>query len=289
MIELSGPSRSLFRATALNQMIKSILEDEEPSEESPKKERGLLKGRRKKEDLISIRPSPDEPDPEERPDESPAEIRNGILGLSEPEPGERTAAGGQTDRERSGPEVGPGTDSEVSSDRADELEKMLKELEEELRRERDSEKRRSVADQEFVDHTAPEQVREPEESTPSVPRSDHSAVTETDNEPLSQVEVFRRTGLAWSAAIALFGSVVFMLAIGWVADVLLGSSPWGIVVGVVLGALIGFLQLFRITSQITGRRPGDFEKLSLKASDEPDIADPEPEDREGEDGGPGAV
>jgi F0F1-type ATP synthase assembly protein I len=30
----------------------------------------------------------------------------------------------------------------------------------------------------------------------------------------------------------------------------LGSSPWGIVAGIVLGSLIGFVQFFRITSQI---------------------------------------
>ncbi len=60
----------------------------------------------------------------------------------------------------------------------------------------------------------------------------------------------RRTGLAWSAATVLGGSVVFMLVIGWFFDLVFGSSPWGIVGGIVLGALIGFIQFFRITSQI---------------------------------------
>jgi F0F1-type ATP synthase assembly protein I len=41
-----------------------------------------------------------------------------------------------------------------------------------------------------------------------------------------------------------------MLILGWFADLLLGSSPWGIVGGIILGAAIGFLQFFRITSQI---------------------------------------
>jgi F0F1-type ATP synthase assembly protein I len=41
-----------------------------------------------------------------------------------------------------------------------------------------------------------------------------------------------------------------MLFLGWIADVLLGSSPWGIVGGIVLGSIIGFLQFFRITSRI---------------------------------------
>jgi F0F1-type ATP synthase assembly protein I len=41
-----------------------------------------------------------------------------------------------------------------------------------------------------------------------------------------------------------------MLIIGWGADLLLGSSPWGIVAGIVLGSIIGFVQFFRITSRI---------------------------------------
>jgi len=69
-------------------------------------------------------------------------------------------------------------------------------------------------------------------------------------EPESFAETARRSGLAYAAAITLFGSVVFMLIIGWFADLLLGSSPWGVVGGIVLGAAIGFFQFFRLTSQI---------------------------------------
>ena len=72
----------------------------------------------------------------------------------------------------------------------------------------------------------------------------------SDAEPQTLAETVRGSGLAYSAAIALFASVVFMLIIGWGADLLLGSSPWGIVAGIVIGALIGFVQFFRITSQI---------------------------------------
>lgn len=63
-------------------------------------------------------------------------------------------------------------------------------------------------------------------------------------------ETMRKTGLAWSAAIVFFGSVVFMLILGWFADLLFGSSPWGIVVGIIFGSIIGFMQFFRITSRI---------------------------------------
>ena len=72
----------------------------------------------------------------------------------------------------------------------------------------------------------------------------------SEAEPESMGETIRRSGLAYSASIALFASVVFMLILGWGADLLLGTSPWGVVVGIVVGALIGFVQFFRITSQI---------------------------------------
>ena len=73
---------------------------------------------------------------------------------------------------------------------------------------------------------------------------------QTANEPESIAETTRKSGLAYGAAITLFGSVVFMLILGWFADLLLGTQPWGIVGGIVLGAVIGFFQFFRITSQI---------------------------------------
>lgn len=73
---------------------------------------------------------------------------------------------------------------------------------------------------------------------------------QADFEPDSMAETVRRSGLAWSAGIAFFGAVVFMLILGWGADVLLGTSPWGIVGGIVIGSVIGFVQFFRITSQI---------------------------------------
>ena len=72
----------------------------------------------------------------------------------------------------------------------------------------------------------------------------------SESKPLSTAETIRSSGLAWSAAIALFAAVLIMLIIGWGADLLLGSSPWGIVVGIIIGAAIGFFQFFRITGEI---------------------------------------
>jgi F0F1-type ATP synthase assembly protein I len=66
----------------------------------------------------------------------------------------------------------------------------------------------------------------------------------------SMAETARRTGIAWSIGVAFFSAVVFMLILGWGADLLFGSSPWGVVIGIVVGSLIGFFQLFRLSSQI---------------------------------------
>ena len=84
-----------------------------------------------------------------------------------------------------------------------------------------------------------------------IPESDsESTIFQSDYTPPSTAETIRNSGLAWSAGVVLFGSVVFMMIFGWFADLLLGSSPWGILVGIVLGGLIGIVQLFRISSQI---------------------------------------
>jgi F0F1-type ATP synthase assembly protein I len=83
-----------------------------------------------------------------------------------------------------------------------------------------------------------------------MPAKDESAFFQTETKPESFAETARKSGLAMSAAITLFASVVFLLVIGWFADLLLGTSPWGIVGGIVLGSIIGFFQFFRMTSQI---------------------------------------
>ncbi|MGD9590333.1 MAG: AtpZ/AtpI family protein [Pyrinomonadaceae bacterium] len=79
---------------------------------------------------------------------------------------------------------------------------------------------------------------------------DHEPFVLSNAAPESIAETARRSGLAWSMGIAFFSAVVFMLLIGWGADLLFGSSPWGKVAGIVLGSVIGFVQLFRISSQI---------------------------------------
>ncbi len=92
----------------------------------------------------------------------------------------------------------------------------------------------------FLPPTEP--VVEPPPEKPRIVRAEYT--------PPTADESVRMSGLAWSAGIMLFGSIVFMLILGWFADLLFGSSPWGIVIGMVIGAIIGFVQIFRINAEI---------------------------------------
>ena len=85
----------------------------------------------------------------------------------------------------------------------------------------------------------------------------------------SAEETVRRSGLAWSAGIVFFSAIAFMLFLGWGADLLLGSSPWGLVGGIVIGSIIGFAQFFRLTSQIFPTKTGPAER-PLMPHDEDD-------------------
>jgi F0F1-type ATP synthase assembly protein I len=63
-------------------------------------------------------------------------------------------------------------------------------------------------------------------------------------------ETARKRGLAFGASAFLVASVVTMLLIGWLLDRYFGTAPWLLVAGILLGAVIGFYQFFRLTSQI---------------------------------------
>jgi len=64
-------------------------------------------------------------------------------------------------------------------------------------------------------------------------------------------ETNRKSGMAYAAAFALFASVVSGLIAGWLLDRWLGTAPWLLVAGIVLGAAAGFYELVRITSKIS--------------------------------------
>ena len=102
---------------------------------------------------------------------------------------------------------------------------------------------RASDSQDFAAENAHDYVEADEDREPFI-------LQNTSYSSSSVEETARRSGLAWSMGIVFFTSIAFMLFLGWIADILLGSKPWGLVGGIILGAIIGFIQFFRISSQI---------------------------------------
>ncbi len=66
-----------------------------------------------------------------------------------------------------------------------------------------------------------------------------------------QQETNRKSGLAYAAAFSLFAAVVAGLIIGWLLDRWLGTGPWLLVTGIVLGSAAGFFELIRTSSKLS--------------------------------------
>jgi ATP synthase protein I len=62
--------------------------------------------------------------------------------------------------------------------------------------------------------------------------------------------VNRKSSIAYAAALTLFFSVVTLLGLGWLLDRWLGTSPWLLVAGIVLGSALGLYEFVRLTSRI---------------------------------------
>jgi ATP synthase protein I len=75
-------------------------------------------------------------------------------------------------------------------------------------------------------------------------------VTQVED-PEDKEEVNRKSGAAYAAAFSLFAGVVSGLIAGWFLDRWLGTSPWLLVAGIVLGSAAGFYELIRTTSKIS--------------------------------------
>ena len=66
-----------------------------------------------------------------------------------------------------------------------------------------------------------------------------------------QQEINRKSGLAYAAAFSLFAAVAAGLLLGWLLDRWLGTRPWLLVVGLVLGAAAGFFEFIRASSKLS--------------------------------------
>jgi ATP synthase protein I len=63
-------------------------------------------------------------------------------------------------------------------------------------------------------------------------------------------ETNRKSGIAYAAALTLFASVISLAAVGWLLDRWLGTKPWLLVAGIVVGAAVGFYQFVRLTAKL---------------------------------------
>ena len=70
------------------------------------------------------------------------------------------------------------------------------------------------------------------------------------SEPDEQ-NVTGKSGVVYGAVLSLAFSIVLCLLVGWALDRWLGTSPWLIVGGIVLGTVVGFMQFIRLMSRIS--------------------------------------
>jgi ATP synthase protein I len=66
---------------------------------------------------------------------------------------------------------------------------------------------------------------------------------------MADQEENRKTGFAYAAGITLFVSVAIFCGLGWFLDKWLGTQPWLLVVGIVLGSALGLFEFVRLSSK----------------------------------------
>jgi ATP synthase protein I len=59
----------------------------------------------------------------------------------------------------------------------------------------------------------------------------------------------QKTGFAYAAGITLFASVATFCGAGWFLDKWLGTQPWLLIVGIVLGSAVGLFEFVRLSSK----------------------------------------
>jgi ATP synthase protein I len=63
-------------------------------------------------------------------------------------------------------------------------------------------------------------------------------------------EATRKSGTAYAAGLTIFFSVLTFLGFGYLLDRWLGTAPWLMVAGILLGSAVGFYEFIRIMSKI---------------------------------------
>ena len=59
----------------------------------------------------------------------------------------------------------------------------------------------------------------------------------------------RKTGFAYAAGITLFAAVAAFCGAGWMLDKWLGTEPWFLIGGIILGSAAGLYEFVRISSK----------------------------------------
>jgi ATP synthase protein I len=71
-----------------------------------------------------------------------------------------------------------------------------------------------------------------------------------DNASRDDADANRKSGVAYAAALTLFFSVATLCGAGWLLDRWLGTRPWLLVAGLVLGSVVGFYQFIKLTAKL---------------------------------------
>ena len=66
---------------------------------------------------------------------------------------------------------------------------------------------------------------------------------------MADQEENRKTGFAYAAGLTLFASVAAFCGLGYLLDRWLGTQPWLLIAGIVIGSAVGLFEFVRLSSK----------------------------------------
>lgn len=66
---------------------------------------------------------------------------------------------------------------------------------------------------------------------------------------MADQEENRKTGFAYAAGLTLFASVAAFCGLGYLLDRWLGTQPWLLIAGIVVGSAVGLFEFVRLSSK----------------------------------------